>query len=126
MKQKTKKRVGQEIIESLQEALESLRKGKTLEETFTCHYVEVPDKPTACDSQLVKNTRKMLRTTQTTFARFLGVSAQTVRAWEQGENVPSDIAKRFMDEIRHDPDYWRARLRQVIVPKKRVLASKSK
>jgi len=45
-----------------------------------------------------------------------------VRAWEQGENIPIDIAKRFMDEIRHDPDYWRARLREIVVPIKRLVA----
>ena len=47
------------------------------------------------------------------FARFLGVSVKTVRAWEQGTNTPQEIACRLMDEILHDPDYWRKRLSQL-------------
>jgi len=45
------------------------------------------------------------------FAHFLGVSVKTVRSWEQGK-TPSDIASRFMDEIRHNPNYWRQRLKE--------------
>ena len=93
MKTKTKKRIGAQIVESLQEFLAELQNGADLS-TFKCRVVEVkpPSKP--ADAELVKQTRAALRASQTIFARFLGVSAQTVRAWEQGENVPSDIAKR--------------------------------
>jgi DNA-binding transcriptional regulator YiaG len=120
MKRKNKKSIGQQIIESLQEAVDSLRSGASIEETFTCHRVDVNAKPRVYDAQVVKDTRKLLRASQTVFAKFLGVSAQTVRAWEQGENEPSDMAKRFMDEIRHNPDYWRGRLRDIAIVKKRV------
>lgn len=117
MKKQPKKRVGARIVESLQEFAETLQAGADLETTFTCHRVEFPGGATRYDPPLVKKTRKLLRASQSVFASFLGVSVQAVRAWEQGENVPSDIAKRFMDEIRHDPDYWRARLRELAVSK---------
>ena len=120
MKPKAKKRIGQQIIDSLQEAVDSLRGGASLEETFTCHRVDVDVKPGVYDPEVAKGTRKLLCASQSVFATFLGVSLQTVRAWEQGENVPSDMAKRFMDEIRLNPDYWRARLRQVVSTKKGV------
>ena len=45
--------------------------------------------------------------------RFLGMWYKRC-AWEQGANIPSDIAKRFMDEIRHDPEYARAVPRVVV------------
>jgi putative transcriptional regulator len=122
MKQKVKKRVGQQIVESLQEFVEALRAGADLE-TFTCRNVELAVERPVYDGETVVQTRKLMRASQAVFARFLGVSVQTVRAWEQEENVPSDIAKRFMDEIRHDPDYWRVRLREVTVPKRRVAAT---
>jgi len=64
---------------------------------------------------MVRRTRGLLRASQAVFARFLGVSVKTVRAWEQGFNVPSDMACRFMDEIRRDPSYWLRRLRSAIV-----------
>ena len=54
---------------------------------------------------LVKRTRAILSVSQGIFAQFLGVSVNTVQAWERGINVPKDVACRFMDEIRHNPDY---------------------
>jgi putative transcriptional regulator len=66
---------------------------------------------------MVKKTRQALAASQTVFAKFLGVSVRTVRSWEQGINIPSDIACRFMDEIRRDPSHLTARLLAAIVPK---------
>jgi putative transcriptional regulator len=123
MRKQAKKSVAQDIVESLQEFVETLRSGADLETTFNCRRVEVKVAPTDYNGNVVGETRKLLRASQAIFAQFLGVSVQTVRAWEQGENVPSDIAKRFMDEIRHNPDYWRQRLREVVVVKKRKVAS---
>ena len=47
---------------------------------------------------------------QRIFAQFLGVSVDAVQSWEGGVNTPSDMACRFMDEIRFNPEYWRKRL----------------
>lgn len=126
MKNQQKKRVGRQIVESLQEFVGALQSGADIEATFNCHRVEVNVASTAYSPQAVKKTRKLLQASQAVFAQFLGVSVQTVQAWEQGENTPSDIAKRFMDEISHNPEYWRSRLRAVVVPKKRAVASYSK
>ncbi len=123
MKKKLKKRIGQQLVESLQGFVEALESGVDIEKTFTCHHVKVNIDSMECEPQTVKQTRKMLRASQTVFAKFLGVSVQTVRAWEQGANVPSDIAKRFMYEIRLNPDYWTTRLRARIVLKKHAAAS---
>jgi DNA-binding transcriptional regulator YiaG len=49
---------------------------------------------------------------QAVFARFLGVDANTVRSWEQGQRPPSPIARRFMGEVEVDPEYWRRRIAQ--------------
>ena len=73
MKKKTKKSIGQRIIESLQETVESLRSGASLEDTFTCHRVDVDVKPFVYDAQMVKNTRQLLKASQTVFAKLLGV-----------------------------------------------------
>ncbi len=121
MSKPTKKRIGTQIVESLQEFLEDLRSGKPLE-SFNLRRVEVNVESHAYDPELAKKTRASLKASQATFAHFLGVSVQTVRAWEQGENVPSGIARRFMDEIRHDPEYWRKRLREVVVPRRKKTA----
>jgi putative transcriptional regulator len=124
MKQRKKKKTfGQEIVERLQEFVDVLESGADIEKTFTCHRVEMPGAPSDIDPHAVKQVRTTMKASQAVFARFLGVSVQTVRAWEQGTNVPSEMAKRFLDEIRHNPDYWRTRLHEMTVPKKHARAS---
>ena len=58
--------------------------------------------------------RAQLGASQPVFAQLLGVSPGTVRAWEQGVNVPSGIALRFLVEIRSNPEYWKGRLKSAV------------
>jgi putative transcriptional regulator len=109
--------VGKQIIEGLREFTEALEQDKDIRQEFNCHRVVLDLEPSAYDPEEVKNTRKMLGASQVVFARFLGVSPKTVRAWEQGRNTPNDMACRFMDEIRADPDRWRSRLRDLTTSK---------
>jgi putative transcriptional regulator len=111
------KSIGSKIVEGMREFTEALESGKVISEHFTCHNVTLKFKPNRYSPLLVKKTRKALRLSQALFANFLGVSPQTVRAWEQGVNVPNDMACRFMDEIRLDPDYWLERFRKLAVIK---------
>jgi len=39
-----------------------------------------------------------------------GVASGTVQVWEQGRNVPSGAAVRLLDEIRLNPEFWKARI----------------
>jgi putative transcriptional regulator len=102
--------VGTRIIQGLEEFAETLEREKSVAEKFNCRVVELDLQPASYSSELVKKTRKLLSASQSVFARFLGVSVNTVRAWEQGVNIPKDVACRFMDEIRINPAYWRKRL----------------
>jgi putative transcriptional regulator len=68
---------------------------------------------TVYSAEDVKNVRGLLGVSQTLFAAFLGVSAGTVRAWEQGANEPTPMACRFMDEIKRKPAYWQAILKEM-------------
>ncbi len=80
------------------------------------HSLKAP-KPGPYGPEQVKETRRLLNASQALFAKFLGVSASTVRAWEHGTNVPSALACRFMDEIRREPERWVERLRSAVVYK---------
>jgi DNA-binding transcriptional regulator YiaG len=106
--------VAQEIVESLREFTEVLESGQPIHEKFTCRRVTLDLKQSAYGPKDVKRARQVLNLSQVLFAQFLGVSTQAVRAWEQGTNTPNDSATRLMDEIRRDPAYWRARLRQLV------------
>lgn len=115
MKKNEKPRIASQVIQGLEEFAESLEKKERIGDKFTCRVVELDLGQTTCDPHTVRQTRKLLHASQGVFARFLGVSVKTVRAWEQGVNTPSDMACRFMDEIRRDPPYWLRRSKAAIV-----------
>lgn len=112
------KSFGELAIEGLAEVAEALQSDKrSVPHKFTCHKVSLQLAPTPYNAALVKRTRELLAASQAVFAQFLGVSVSTVRAWEQGVNVPQDSACRLMDEIRHDPAHWRRRMEELLVQK---------
>jgi putative transcriptional regulator len=105
------------IAERLTDFADALDSGADVSARFTCRKVVLNLDSQAYDPSLVKKTRAVLSVSQGIFAQFLGVSVATVQSWESGVNTPSDMACRFMDEIRHDPTYWRKRLAQSIAQK---------
>lgn len=100
-----------DILQSLTEFTEALQ-NDTVAKTLTSRQIKLDLAPARYDAKRVKETRGILKVSQALFAKFLGVSAKTIRAWEQGNSEPSSMAARFMDEIRQDPTYWRKRLRE--------------
>ena len=115
--QKKRASVGARIIQRLSAFAEVLESGQPIAEQFTCRKVGLNLEPTPYAPQMVKQTRKLLGASQAVFARFLGVSVRTVCSWEQGVNMPSDMACRFMDEIRRNPPYWVERLKEAVIAK---------
>ena len=109
--------VGAKILEGLQEFTDALEDNKAIAKQFTCRTVVLDLMPVPYSPAKVQATRKILRASQGLFAQFLGVSVKTVAAWEQGQNSPSDIACRFMDEIQRNPDFWRKRLKESVTIK---------
>jgi DNA-binding transcriptional regulator YiaG len=103
--------LGQQIVASLQEFVEVLESGDKVEDLFVCRWVEAKEGSPRYTRETVQATRLLLRASQARFASLLGVAPRTVRAWEQGTSSPSEMASRFLDEIRYDPAYWRGRLR---------------
>lgn len=97
--------VGAKIVGRLTEFTRALENGTPLTAKFTCRTVRLNRSAPAFDADRVRETRGRLHASQAVFAMLLGVSVKTVRAWEQGVNAPSDMANRFMDEIRRQPQY---------------------
>ena len=110
--------VGTNIVEAFREFTEALENNESITERFTCRTITLDLLPMTYGPDQVKATRKLLRASQGIFAQFLGVSPKSVRSWEQGVNVPADIACRFMDEIRKNPEFWRNRLRESVKVKR--------
>lgn len=109
---------GVEIVEALTEFYETLKQGpEAVAKRFTVRTVGLDVKPREYTGEEVKVVRDLLGLSQPLFARFLGVSVQAVRAWENGGQRPSAMACRFLDEIALKPDYWRERVGQLMVAK---------
>lgn len=106
--------VGAEIVGALQGFLEALEGGGDLSQRYTIRTVELELKPREYGAAEVRKIRDQLGLSQPLFARFLGVSTQTVRAWEQGTKSPSGMACRFLDEISLSPEHWRERLKTIV------------
>lgn len=105
--------VERDLLEGMEGFLDALKSETPLDKLFTCRRVVLDLAPHSYTKEQVKGTRMLLNVSQALFAKFLGVSVKTVRAWENGK-APNDIACRFMDEIQRNPDYWRQRLRESI------------
>lgn len=100
------------ILIEMQGFVEKLEAGEDPAEFFTCRTVTLDLRPSKYGPKKIVETREMLQVSQPLFARFLGVSPATVRAWEQGVNKPSAMACRFMDEVRADITRCAARLKE--------------
>jgi putative transcriptional regulator len=109
--------VADRIRTRLEAFTHDLESGKTIQDKYTCRKLEFRLKPMPYNPQAVKQTRKILQASQRVFAMFIGASVKTVQAWEQGVTPPPKMACRLMDEIRRDPDYWIARLKESVVQK---------
>lgn len=112
-----KRSLGQIVGDRLNEFADSLESGEDISVKFTCRKVTLKLDPQPYSPRLVKRTRAILSVSQGIFAKFLGVTVDAVQSWESGRNTPSDMACRFMDEIRHNPKYWRKRLMDSVAQK---------
>ena len=106
---------GAKIVAAFEEATEAMRSGEPPERRFTVRTYKADFAPGDYGPDDVRRVRGLLGMSQAVFAVFLGVDANTVRSWEQGNRPPSPIARRFMSEIEADPDHWRRRIARCAV-----------
>jgi len=89
-----------ELIAGLKEVLDHKRGKKRL----SGHRRELPAPAPEWTAREIKQFREgTMRMSQTEFAALLNVKAPTVRAWEQGLNVPSGAAARLLQALEADP-----------------------
>ena len=94
-------KIGQELIASLQEALDDAE-GKI--ELRTTHRDVCPVVETI-SAENIKETRKKLGMTQSVFALIIGVSSKTVESWETGRYMPDGAARRLISILQVDPAF---------------------
>lgn len=94
-----KTKLGQALIGSLTEAL-AHTKGEV---TLRSLRVALPALPPAWSGHQIAGLRSKLRVSQTIFARIMGVSPATLRAWEQGQKNPTGSARRLFQITATNP-----------------------
>jgi len=70
-----------------------------------------PSRVIRFDPLEVKAVRRKLRVSQATFAHLIGVSAATLRNWEQGRTYPEGAARALLRVAAKRPDIVLAALR---------------
>jgi len=95
-----KSRVERELIAGLEEILGHKRGWRRL----VGHRRKLPAPAPQWNARKIKRFREhAVRMSQIEFAALLNVKVPTVRAWEQGINVPSDAAARLLQALNQDP-----------------------
>jgi putative transcriptional regulator len=91
--------VGEGLIAALKQAID-YEKGKTVKGVKSTK-ISIAPLP-HYKAQTIKQIRKKVRLSQSTFAHVLGVSKKTVEAWESGRNEPQGPAKRMLMLLEKD------------------------
>lgn len=110
MKNRRKKgsTIGERIIEGLDEAVAfeygKLPGTRVDRVTLTARVAEAPPAPTYTSARIAR-IRDGLRLSQAVFAMALNVSAETVRAWEQGKREPDGAALRLLQITEQHPEW---------------------
>ncbi len=102
-KQKKKTKLGQGLVKGLKEAVAYENKKLDLRATT----LEIPDVPPKFNKAQVKEVRDQLNVSQPIFAKILGVSDDTVKAWERGANKPSGSSARLIQIAKEDPQTFK-------------------
>ena len=102
-KKEQKTKLGQGLLKGLREAVAYQNKKIDLRTTA----VEIPDVPPDFNKSDVKKVREQLNVSQPIFAQILGVSDDTVKAWERGANKPSGSSARLIQIAKEDPQTFK-------------------
>lgn len=102
--------LGDRLIAGLESVVEALQSGEPLEKRLTVRTVKLDLTPREYGPDDVKAVRAKLGASQALLARFLGVSVQAVRHWEQGTRPVPTIAARYLDDLQEFPELWTRRI----------------
>jgi putative transcriptional regulator len=102
------------VLGALADFRDTLHARTPLEQKYTVRKFAVVTPPPQLEPDDVRKTRETLGVSQPIFADLLGTSVSTIRSWEQGQKIPSPMARRFLALIASDPSYWKERFISLI------------
>lgn len=95
---KTKVKVFDDLRESLQATL-AFERGETIDLRVTA----LPSAPAKMRPRDIRKIRSSLNASQVLFARFLNVSPNTIRSWEQGTRRPQGADLKLLSIAKKNP-----------------------
>lgn len=98
MAKKTKVKLFDDLRKSLQDAL-AFEQGRAV----NLRVSEIPVPPRRLAPRDIRAIRRSLNASQVLFARFLNVSPNTVRSWEQGTRRPRGADLKLLSIARKSP-----------------------
>lgn len=104
----SREQVAERTIARLRRFSEHLDSGRPVQEAYSCRKIILEIEAEPYTAEMVKDTRTMLRVSQALFAKFLRVKLSTVQKWER-KGAKDGPACVVMDEIRANPEVWRAK-----------------
>ena len=105
----SKTKLGQELIAGLGEAVDHTRGTKKLRAST----LDIPEPAKLWPKEQIARLRKRrFGMSQPVFASLLSVTASTVRAWEQGQKVPSGAARRLLEVAEIEPGVFQRLARE--------------
>jgi len=113
---KTKKSVGNELVDRLRrftDKLDQAAPNEELPDIVTVRKLKLNLRPRVFSAEEIKMIREQLRISQAVFAEFLGVSKSAVQDWEQGRNEVNGPVCRILEELGGDMDNWAKRIREL-------------
>jgi putative transcriptional regulator len=107
-----KRTIGQRLVASAREAV-SIERGKLAPAKVTRHTAaraEVEPPPQYGPAR-IRGIRDQMDLSQPLFAAALNVSAETIRAWEQGKREPDGPTRRLLEVAEEHPDVFLEKVR---------------
>ena len=92
-----------DLVAAVREGVEALHQRRPLRVSRVT--IKMPPSYTA--KQIARVRRKKMNVSQSVFAGYIGVSASTVRAWEQNQRSPSASARRLIQVAEKRPEILR-------------------
>ena len=97
----TDTKFGERILASIKGQLDAMDRGEAPPPR------ELVGEPREYTAEDVRSLRTQVNVTQRAFADFVGVSQILVSSWEQGLRVPTRLARRMLDQISKDVEFWK-------------------
>lgn len=107
MAKQRKRTFGEKLVRSAREAVE-IERGELEPARISQHTAarSTVQPPPAYGAERIREIRARMRLSQSVFADALNVSAETIRAWEQGKRNPDGPTLRLLEVAEQHPEVF--------------------